>query len=303
MLIGETPLGIESLNQWAICASIATAATVPLATSWLLSLPLVWRQLQKLDKISRQYTAFVAMVAVAVATTVALIFVDELPVVQGCLAVGLLVMTVPLSLLASNRLPAAIVTNRYFLSLGAIFAAFVCLFLGCIEFHTALLNGSNDHKAAEIAAGVLLVSLGVSAVLFACSPPSTGRRTGKSTWLAPKRKTCLPASGSASSSNFAHQTTGSWSRPPEPESSGDPYSSMLIDQPVEEEPLGNTESAWSWGVRSTVYLPGYSKGEFEHLLTLWPREKKVGLRRRLELETKRRLRKRMRAIKRHNPCA
>jgi hypothetical protein len=304
VLIGEEPLKLEFVTQWAICASIATAATVPLATSWLLSLPLVWRQLQKLKEIRTQYRWFGAIVAAAIGMVLTLYLVENTPLLQGILAVGLLLMTVPLSLLASNRLPVPIVTNRRFLSLGTIFAAFVCLILGCLELHTALLHGDNDHRVAEVVSiGLLLFSLLVGRILSFFT-----------SFFAEKKGEVHVASNEAEQLLTGKRIRELIQlRPPDEPDSGrqsapatvldDPYSAMRIDRPVREEEMENTEGNWSWGVRSTVYLPGYSASEFTQLLQLWPREEDAGVRRELELDTKRRLIAHMAAIKESNPCA
>jgi hypothetical protein len=303
VLIGWEPLGIESLDQWTACASVATAATVPLATSWLLSLPMVWRQLQKLKTPRSQYLAFGVVVAALIGLVLALLNADEAPLAQGLLAVGLLLATVPLSLLASNRLPIPIVKNRHFISLGTIFAGFVCLLLGCLELHTALLHGDNDHRVAELGAvGLLLFAIALGPIVSFITS-LFAEKEGEVHMARNEAKQLLDGKRIRELTQF---------RPPEKDEQktpktraellDDPYSTMRIDRPVREEKAGTSKGTWSWGVRSTVYLPGYCEGEFERLLELWPREEEEGIRRELELETKARLITHVEAIKRGNPC-
>ena len=267
VLIGETPLGIESLNQWAICATRHGGHGAAGDELAIVAFPGIASAAEAGQNLQAIHHLGLAMVTVAVHTTVALIFVDELPIMQGCLAVGLLVRsTVRLSLLAWNQsasrdrhqpllpLPGSDLRGVRSLPIPRLYR----VPYGSPQREQRPQGGWRSRPA------FFLCSLWVSAVLFACSPPSTGRRTGKSTWLTPKRKTCLPASRSAGGFRLppAKNDGELESRPPEPESSGDPYSSkMNKTSQWRRDLLGNTESAWSWGVRSTVYLPGYSKGE------------------------------------------
>ncbi len=299
VLIGKRPLDIEPLNQWAICAAIATAATVPLATSWLLSLPLARRQLQKLATIRAQYVAFVVMDLVAIAMATTLIFTDDIPLLQGWLAIGLLVMTVPMSLLASNRLPIPIVKNRDFISVGTIFAAFICLILGCLELHTAILHGDNDHRTVELGAIALLVLAIPLGALVRGIASRFWEKQGEVHIARNDAKELLEGKRLSELVQL---------RPPDEIDHvlgqlSDPYSPTRIDRPMMEEMVGSSEGAWSWGVRSTVHLPGYSRTEFEHLLGTWPRTDEPGTRQNLEIETKEKLSEHMGAIKAQNPCA
>ena len=133
VLIKVEPFSGHPQATWAACAAVATAATIPIATSWLLSLPAVWRGLGVLSSVRRQYIALAFQVGLAFLLAVLLSGSGGDTAERAALAVGLLVLTVTLTLLATNRLAIEKETSRRFLSIGAIITAAACLVLGCVE--------------------------------------------------------------------------------------------------------------------------------------------------------------------------
>jgi hypothetical protein len=133
VLIGVEPFSTKPQATWAVCAAIATAATVPLATSWLRSLPSVWRGLAVLNSVTRQYIALFAQLGVALFLAVLLSDAVGDTAVRAGYAIGLLVLTVTLTLLATNHLPIEMEDDRRFVSVGAMIGASACLILACLE--------------------------------------------------------------------------------------------------------------------------------------------------------------------------
>jgi hypothetical protein len=270
VLVGTTPLGFQARAIWTICASVATAATIPLATSWLLSLPLVWRSLGRLNSTRRQYFALSIVLAICIGLVLGLMLLSLDILGREALAVGILVMTVPLILLASDRPAVPIATSRRFISIAVALAAFVCLGVGCCEMRKALDPTAGYNDTAEIFALVLLpvallIGLGLSYVT------NFAREKKDEVHIAPAALRGLVSGGRTP--ELLRLRPGS--RQPEPPPSSpdaldEPYGLVLIDQPVVEEPARGTEADWSWGVRSTVDLPAYEEGEFEHLLNREP---------------------------------
>jgi hypothetical protein len=266
VLVGTTPLGFQARAIWTICASVATAATIPLATSWLLSLPLVWRSLGRLNSTRRQYVALTFVLAICIGLVLGLMLLSLDILGREVLAVGILVMTVPLILLASDRPAVPIATNRRFISIAVALAAFVCLGVGCCEMRKALDPTVGYNSTAEILALVLLpvallIGLGLSYLT------KFAREKEDEVHIAPAALRALVSGGRTPELLRLRPMP----RQPElapypPDALDEPYGSVLIDQPVVEEPARGTEADWSWGVRSTVDLPAYEEGEFDHLI-------------------------------------
>jgi len=247
---------------------IATAATVPLATSWLLSLPLVWRSLGKLSDVERQYSAMVVLLTISTGIVLVETHLSPDRFDRGALAVLLMVMTVPLILLASNRFSVPLASKRYFISVGLALAAFVCLLTGCAELRRAVDPGADYYETAERLAVVLL-----PASLF------LGGLLSLFTWPAREGKREVHVAPAVLKAAVAGRRTPELRRlRPGPRQSpialpvplgdvdGVPAEFLQIDHPVQEEPVGDTEADWSWGVRSTVDLPAYAEGEFERFI-------------------------------------
>ncbi|MFI5025533.1 MAG: hypothetical protein ACHQCI_02110 [Solirubrobacterales bacterium] len=268
VLIGKEPLGLSPLTQWTLCASFATAATVPLATSWLLSLPVVRRQMLRFDTTKKQYGIFEAVSLVAVLLICALMLIEGWKVGRMWLGISLLVITVPFGLLAANRLSVPIVEKRKFISFGTIFASAVCLVLGCIELHAALVDDVQRPLAFEFGAGLLLV-LGTMYI-----GPLLERVT--------RRYQEKPGE--------VHLDPGE-------------ANALLQGRRVRELRLlrsggdeGGREGSLSWGVRSTSDLPSYQANEFTNACRSWPRRSEPGRRRNTEEEAGKLLPTRMEMI-------
>jgi hypothetical protein len=133
VLVKVEPFSGHPQAAWAVCATIATAATIPMATSWLLSMPVVWRGLGVLNSYGRQYLALGIQVALAFLLAVLLSSSGGDTAQRAVLAIGMLVLAVPLILLATNRLAIGMGASRRFVSIGAMLAAVACLVLGCVE--------------------------------------------------------------------------------------------------------------------------------------------------------------------------
>jgi hypothetical protein len=133
VLIKVEPFSGHPQATWAVLAAIATAATIPMAASWLLSLPAVWKGLGVLNSVVRQYVALGVQVALGFLLALSLSGSGGDTAQRAALAVGLLALTVTLTLLATNRLAIEMDTSRRFVSIGAMLAAAACLVLGCVE--------------------------------------------------------------------------------------------------------------------------------------------------------------------------
>lgn len=266
VLVGTTPLGFQARAIWTICASVATAATIPLATSWLLSLPLVWSSLGRLNSTRRQYFALSVVLAMCVGIVLGLMLLELDILDRELLAVTILVMTVPLILLASNRPAVPIATSRRFISIAVALAAFVCLGVGCCELRKALDPSAGYNDTAEVLALILLpvallIGLGLAQIT------KFAREKEDEVHIAPAALKGLVSGGRTPELLRLRPRSRQPAPPPsESEALDEPYGLVLIDQPVVEEPARGTEADWSWGVRSTVGLPAHEEGEFEHLI-------------------------------------
>lgn len=133
VLVKVEPFSGHPQAAWAVCAAVATAATVPMATSWLLSLPVVWKGLAVLNSVGRQYVALGIQVSLAFVLAVLLSESGGNTAQRAALAIGMLFLAVTLILLATNRLAIEMETSRRFVSIGAMLAAAACLVLSCVE--------------------------------------------------------------------------------------------------------------------------------------------------------------------------
>jgi len=171
------PLSDKPQATWAICATVATASIIPMVTSWLLSLDAVWRARETLHTVRRQYSALIVMVALAFGIALLLPQVGGETIFRASLASCLLLLSVSLALLASNRLPVALEANRKFVSVGAMLAAFACLVLGCVELQRIFAPDANwqvDVESVErwifIFAPIAGLALWVVTLLFGARP-------------------------------------------------------------------------------------------------------------------------------------
>ncbi len=274
VLIGTHPFGEAPRATWTACATIATAAMVPLATSWLLSLRWVWRGLERLNGTKRQYLALLVLIVVAGGITLGLEHVGD-GLFRGLLAVSLVTLSIPLILLASNRLAVPLNSNRFYVSLGALGAAIGCIALGCIEMRGAIDPAASRHETAEPQfLYLLLIALGAGIALTS-STWWTRQKPG-SVHIAPaacklviagERIRDLPklrAKDERKLSWWQAVKTELFGLDAKDEGGFKPTTGRGIERGVVAEPVANTEADWSSGVRSTVRLPPYEEGEFAH---------------------------------------
>jgi len=164
------PFSTKPQATWAICAAIATTATIPLVTSWLLSLDIVWRLRETLNTVGRQWAVLVALVGLAAGLAFLLPHLGGDTAVRAGLGSCLLLLSVILILLASNRLPVALEANRKFLSVGALFAAIGCLVLGCVELQRIFAPYATWQEEVEnVEFGLLIVAPLTGGVLWLIS--------------------------------------------------------------------------------------------------------------------------------------
>lgn len=153
------PFSTKPQATWAICAAIATAATIPLVTSWLLSLDAVWRGRETLKTVGRQWAALAVLGGLAAGLAYLLPRAGGDTIFRAGLASCLLLLSVMLILLASNRLPVALEANRKFLSVGAMLAAIGCLVLGCVELQRIFAPDATWQKDVErVEFGLLMLA-------------------------------------------------------------------------------------------------------------------------------------------------
>jgi hypothetical protein len=162
------PFGISCGWAWTICAGIATAATVPLATSWMLSVPVVWSQLEKLNTVERQHRALALLDIVAALLLFGLTRLGDAPLPRAAGGTALVLMTVPFILLASNRGAVTIKDNLRYIAFPASAAALTCLVLGCFELH-ATTDPKFLHSVASTAeiVGMAILALSFLSVFVA----------------------------------------------------------------------------------------------------------------------------------------
>ena len=166
VLTGIEPFSTKPQATWAVCAAIATAATIPLVTSWLLSLDAVWRGRETLKTVGRQWAALAVLGGLAAGLAFLLPRVGGDTIIRAGLASCLLLLSVMLILLASNRLPVALEANRKFLSVGAMLVAIGCLVLGCVELQRICAPDATWHSDVERVEFGLLIFAPISGGLL-----------------------------------------------------------------------------------------------------------------------------------------
>jgi hypothetical protein len=153
VLAGARPFGLDRLWIWSACAVAATAATVPLATSWLLSSPLVWRGLMRLSFYELQKAALAIGVAIALAIIAGLAALGGDPWPRVGLCGVLLILMIVLAALANNRAAMPMGESRRYLGLAFLFAGLTCLALACVELRCVVfehvLNSRNICTGPE----------------------------------------------------------------------------------------------------------------------------------------------------------
>lgn len=173
---GARPFDMGAQASWSACAMAATAASLPLATSWLLANPHIWDLLMLLDNRLRQRIALGVLVLFSLAVIACLVEFSDDPVSRGFLAACLLLVPVAASVVANNRAAMPVNVSRHYLPVSFLAAGFVCLALACIELRGTVGDPTGLQTSAEwIAIAFLLVSLGAGDLLFLCTR-----------WAAPK---------------------------------------------------------------------------------------------------------------------
>ncbi len=162
VIAGAKPWGIERDWTWTACAIAATIATVPLGTSWLLSSPLAWSQLKKLKTWWLQISTLTGCVVLAAAGMVGLTLIGSESLVdavlEGVIAVYLLVLTIGIMALANNRVAMEIGKSRGNVVISCLVAGLTCASLACIELRAAIDPGPGPEAVVEWVAIVLIAS-------------------------------------------------------------------------------------------------------------------------------------------------
>jgi hypothetical protein len=258
------PFGLQCRWAWAICATVATLATIPLATSWALSVEAIWRQLERLDTPSRQRWALWPPVAVAAAILLGLHLLDGAPVARAVGGVTLLLLTVPLILLASNGGAIKTGGRRHGLVARASLAAATCFVMGCAELHAI----GDPHLAGELkpsmelwgagALGVVLLGGGLLGNLARRLGIGMGHR------IATDRIDVHPEVGRALIAGEGIYELAKL-REREEWALGGPREARTAAEEEEMKKEGRAEADWAAGMISTLTLPNFTEGEIEHL--------------------------------------
>jgi hypothetical protein len=160
VVAGAKPFGLDANWSWTICAIAATVATVPLGTSWLLSSPLIWSQLRKLRSWHLQRTALNMGVILAAVGIDVLILIGSPSILEGTIAVYLLLLTTGIIALANNRAAMPIGESRRNVVFSLLVVAVTCLSLACVELRAAIDPGPGPQLEVELAAlGLVAFSL------------------------------------------------------------------------------------------------------------------------------------------------
>lgn len=267
VLIRMTPFGEPPRASWTDCAALATVATLPLATSWLLSLPAVWRGLGALRTTLRQYLALLALVIWTAAVVFAIRDASD-GLVRELGAAALMLTSIPLILLAANRAAVPLNVHRGYASIGALLAAIVCLGLGCTEMRAGFDPGAEAHRTVEVwAMAGLAAALWAGPALTVVTWPF--RQMEGEVHMAPSicklaidrfRIRDLPVlRGSRKGWRWRLRD---WKKlrslvfpAARPRAAGVPV-----------EPVADSEADWSSGIRSTIQLPEPAPGEFAYFV-------------------------------------
>lgn len=156
VVAGERPFDLNADWDWTICAIMATIATIPLGTSWLLSSRFIWSQMKKLRSWRLQRRALTGFALFAGAGIAALIWIEDSPVWAALIAAYLLVLAIFVSALANNRAAMPIGESRRNVVFSCLIAGLTCLVLACIELRSAIDPGPGPQAKVEIAALLLI---------------------------------------------------------------------------------------------------------------------------------------------------
>lgn len=159
VLIGAAPFGLQA--TWEVCAIATTIVTLPLATSWVLSNSLVWRQLKKLRTARDQYYVMYLGCGFAALPILALQLLNNAEVARACIAILLLGIVVAMTALANNRAAIEIGRTRHYVAASMLAVAAVCAALACIELKGAVDDNTGLQTWAERTAllGLVLAPL------------------------------------------------------------------------------------------------------------------------------------------------
>jgi hypothetical protein len=243
------PFGLQCSWAWTLCAAVATAATIPLAASWMLSVPAVWEQLERLDTLSRQDSAVCAPIAVAAAILFTLDLLGDTPVARGAAGIALLLLTAPLILLASNSGPVKVGTQRRWMVLRASLAALTCLAMSCIELHAI----GDPRVLGELRPSIELLSASFLAAMALLSFLAALRNQAKQTDARPSRGDVdeIDVPSNVGLALLEGERVHEFAR--------------LRRQEISEEKVHRTEADWSAGMVSTLSLPKFTENELETL--------------------------------------
>jgi hypothetical protein len=268
------PFSTKPQATWAVCAAVATAALIPLVTSWLISLDAVWRAREALNSVARQYLALLVLAALALGLVVLLPRTGGDTIFRAALASCLLLLSVLMILLASNRLAVSLEANRKFLSVAAMTLAALCLVLGCVELEKISAPDANWQKDAEDLAKAILPVAFFSGLALWGITRIFGPRRGELS-IAPSVGQALIAEERIRELRRLREIDANPEAPWRRVISGAKRLRSTSSQGDEEiggrskvkvEPAGRTEGDWVIANSSSTELPEYRKEEFRNLV-------------------------------------
>jgi hypothetical protein len=156
VMAGERPFDLKADWDWTICAIVATVATVPLGTSWLLSSRFFWTQMKKLRSWRLQRRALTGCAVLAAAGILALVFFEDSPLWATVIAVYLLLLAVLVNALANNRAAMPIGESRRNVVFSSLIIGLTCIALACIELRSAIDPGPGPEAIVELGALALI---------------------------------------------------------------------------------------------------------------------------------------------------
>jgi hypothetical protein len=193
------------------------------------------------------------------------------------LASCLLLLSVMLILLASNRMAVALEANRKFLSVGAMLLAGACLVIGCIELQRISAPDAAWQKEVEDAGlGILpfalFSGLGLWAVTQIFRPrreelsisPAVGQALIAEERIRELRR--LREIDARPDLNWGRIVEGVKNLRPTLDDDDEADERPRGVGEIKVEPAGRTEGDWSAAERSSTGLPKYEPGEFKHLI-------------------------------------
>lgn len=159
VVAGARPWEISAESAWAICAMIATAATIPLGASWLLSSPQVWAWLKRLNSRRRQMRALTRVIGLALLGVGILVALpdDGANLGRGVLAVYLFVLTVAASVIGNDRAAMKVDRSRHYITVSFLAVGVICMALAFVEMRGAIAKPTSLQATAELAAVPLLL--------------------------------------------------------------------------------------------------------------------------------------------------